>query len=82
MPHVNLFEVTFIPGNKTTMLQWLDNILSCLFGLVNNEINMDRDIQWMSTHTYKTVQDINLDSMVDKHITYDWSYSIQFYNCL
>ena len=42
MSRVNLFEATFVPGNKTTMLQWLDNILCCLFGFINNEINIDR----------------------------------------
>ena len=82
MPHINLVEAMFVPGNKTTMLQWLDNILSCLFGLVNNEINIDRATLWMSVHSYKTVQDIRLNSMIDKHITYDWSYSVRLYNCL
>ena len=36
----------------------------------------------MSAHSYKTVQDIRLNNMVDKHITCDWNYSVQFYNCL
>ena len=36
----------------------------------------------MSVHSYKTVQDIRLNNMVDKHITCDWNYSVQFYNCL
>ena len=34
----------------------------------------------MSAHSYKTVQDIELNSMVDKHITCHWSDIIQFYN--
>ena len=33
IPHVNLFEAIFVLGNKTTMLEWLDNILCFLFGL-------------------------------------------------
>ena len=36
----------------------------------------------MFVHNYKTVQDIRLNNMVDKHITCDWNCSIQFYNCL
>ena len=64
------------------MLQWLDNILCCLFSLVNNEINIDRATLWMSKHSYKTVQDIELNNMVNKYITCEWSYSINFYNCL
>ena len=34
----------------------------------------------MSAYSYKTVQDIELNSMVDKHITRHWSDIIQFYN--
>ena len=43
---------------------------------------MNRATLWISVHSYKTVQNIELNSMVDKHITCDWSYSIQFYNFL
>ena len=82
MPHVNLFEATFVPSNKTTMLEWLNNILCCLFGLVKNEINIDRATLWMSAYSYKTVQYIRVNNMVDKHISRDWSYSVKFYNCL
>ena len=81
MPHVDLFEATFVPDNRTTMLEWINNILCCLFGLVNNEINIDRATLWMSAHSYKPVQGIMLNSMVDKYITCDWNYSVQFYNC-
>ena len=82
MPHINLFEAIFVPGNKTTMLEWVDNILCCLFGLVNNKINIYRATLWMSTHSYKTVHDKKLNNMVEKYITCDWIYSVQFYNCL
>ena len=82
MPRINLFEAIFVPGNKTTMLEWVDNILCCLFGLVNNKINIDRATLWMSTHSYKTVHDKKLNNMVEKYITCDWIYSVQFYNCL
>ena len=82
MPHVNLFEATFVPGNITTMLEWINSILYCIFGLVKNEINIDRATLWMFAHNYKTVQDIRLNNMVDKHITCDWNYYVQFYNCL
>ena len=82
MQHVNLFEATFVPDNKTIMLQRLDNILYCIFGSVNNEINIDRATLWMSTHNYKTVQDVELNNMVDNHIIWDWIYGVQFYNCL
>ena len=82
MPRVNLFEATFVPDNKTTMLQWLDNILCCLFSLVNNQINIDRATLWIFKRSYKTVQDIELNNMVNKYITCDWSYNVQFYNCL
>ena len=71
IPPVNLFEAKFVPGNRTTILEWLNNILCFLFGLVNNEINIDRATLWMSAHSYKTVQDIRLNNMVDKHITHD-----------
>ena len=37
---------------------------------------MDRATLWMSAHSYETVQDIELNNMVDNHITRDWSYSI------
>ena len=82
MSRVNLFEATFVPGNKTTMLQWLDNILCCLFGFINNEINIDRTTLQVSAYSYKTVQDIELNNMVDKHITCDWIYCVHCYNCL
>ena len=82
MPHVNLFEATFVSGNKTIMLQSLDNILCCLFSLVNNEINIDKATLWMSKNSYKIVKDIELKNMVNKYITCNWSYSVQFYNCL
>ena len=36
----------------------------------------------MSKHSYKTVQDIELNNMVKKYLTCEWSYSINFYNCL
>ena len=62
------------------MLEWLDNILCCLFGLVNNKINIDRATLWMSVHSYKTVHDLRLK--VETYITCDWIYSIQFYSCL
>ena len=78
MPHDNLFEAIVVPGNKTTMLEWLNNILCCLFGLVNNEINIDIETLWITAHSYRTVQDIRLNNIVDKHITCDWSYSVQF----
>ena len=82
MPHINLFEAIFVPGNKTIMLEWLENILCYLFGLVNNTINIDRATLWMSVHSYKTVHDLRLNNMVEKYITCDWIYSIQFYSCL
>ena len=82
MQHVNLFEATFVPDNKTIMLQRLDNILYCIFGSVNNEINIDRAILWMSKHSYKTVKDTELNNMVNKYISCDWSYSVQFFNYL
>ena len=65
MPHINLFEAIFVPGNKTTMLEWVDNILCCLFGLVNNKINIYRATLWMSTHSYKTVHNKRLNNMVE-----------------
>ena len=82
MPHVNLFQATFVPGNRTIMFQWLDNVLCYLFILVNNEINIDRAILWMSKHSYKTVKDTELNNMVNKYISCDWSYSVQFFNYL
>ena len=36
----------------------------------------------MFKHSYKTVKDIDSSNMVNKCITYDCSYSAQFYNCL
>ena len=36
----------------------------------------------MYTHSYKIVQDIELNRIVDKYITCDQIYSIRFYNCL
>ena len=36
----------------------------------------------MTTHIYETVQEIELNNMVEKHTTHDWIYIIQFYNCL
>ena len=36
----------------------------------------------MSTHSYETVKNVELNNMVDKHITRDWVCNIQFYNCL
>ena len=65
IPHINLFEAIFVPGNKTTMLEWLDNILYCIFGLVKNKINIDRAILLMSTHSYKTVHITRLNNMVE-----------------
>ena len=65
MPRINLFEAIFVPGNKTTMLEWVDNILCCLFGLVNNKINIYRATLWMSTHSYKTVHNKRLNNMVE-----------------
>ena len=69
MPPVNLFEATFVPGNRNTILEWLNNILCWLFGLVNNEISIDRATLCMSAHNYKTVHDIRLNNMVDIYIT-------------
>ena len=71
MTHVNLFEAIFVSDNKAIMLQWLDNILRCLFCLVTNDINMNRATLWISIHNYETVQNIKLNNMVDKHITRD-----------
>ena len=48
----------------------------------NNRINIHRVTLWMSAHSYKTVQYIRLNNMLDTYITYDWSSSVQFYNYL